>query len=140
MFSLLLLLSSSSVKMSSAPSTSAKFEVLIAILIEVQVIWNSAPHRLANSYRCFGRVWCLYPQCLLGLLDPESGGSMLLQDVGSLFEVLVTLIYSAVSVRSWCPTFHWTFRHLKMRSARYFKTSNTNNPATWRYIQKGSIQ
>jgi len=117
--------------MSLAPSTTAIFEVLIAILIEIQVVSNFAPCRLANNYRRFGEVWCLHPQCLIALLDPKDGDGMLLRNVGSLFKVLVILIHSVVSVRDW-----WlTSLDIHIPEEK-IETSVTNNPTTQRYIQK----
>ena len=67
------------------------FQVMTAVLINVQVFWGALTCRLANRYWRFGRVCCLQLHGLsvhlLGLRYAAVGGSTLLRNVGNYWPV-----------------------------------------------------
>ena len=56
--------------------------VLWTVKCKVEVLWDILPYQFVSSVDCFWVIYCFHLQDLIvGLTDPEDGGSKLLQNI-----------------------------------------------------------
>jgi len=82
------------------PYSVARFEVFMAVKIQVEVVWVVTPCSVMVGYRRFGGPWCLHP--------PEDRGSMDLWISGIL--TLYSAIKSLITF-TWKQTYKWIHRN-----------------------------
>lgn len=56
--------------------------LLWTVKCKVKVLWDILPYQFLSSVECFWTIYCFHLQDLIvGLTDPEDGGSKLLQNI-----------------------------------------------------------